>query len=116
MKIFLCVGAQLCPGLGDSMDWSLSGSFVHGIFQARILESVAISHSRDLHNPGIKIVFLASPSLAGGFFTTALLGKPQKIILLFMKPAGSRDLLSRSWKTFFLTIYLSDLQTGFIFC
>ena len=33
---------QLCPILCDSMDCSLSGSSVYGIFQARILESVAM--------------------------------------------------------------------------
>ena len=38
--------AQLCPTLCDPMDCSLSGSSVHGIFQARILEWVAISFSR----------------------------------------------------------------------
>ena len=46
---------------------------VHGIFQARILERVAISFSRDLPNPGIEP---AAPVLAGGFFTTEPLGKP----------------------------------------
>ena len=30
--------AQSCPTLCDPMDCSLSGSSVHGIFQARILE------------------------------------------------------------------------------
>ena len=35
--------AQLCPTLSDPMDCSLSGSSVHGIFQARVLEWVAIS-------------------------------------------------------------------------
>ena len=38
--------AQLCPTLGDPMDCSLPGSSVHGNFQARILERVAISFSR----------------------------------------------------------------------
>ena len=33
--------AQSCPTLCDPMDWSLPGYFVHGIFQARILEWVA---------------------------------------------------------------------------
>ena len=42
------VGAQSlsCVWLWDSMDCSLPGSSVHGIFQARILESVAISFFR----------------------------------------------------------------------
>ena len=30
--------AQLCPTLSDSMDCSLPGSSVHGIFQAGVLE------------------------------------------------------------------------------
>ena len=30
--------AQSCPTLSDPMDWSLPGSSVHGIFQARVLE------------------------------------------------------------------------------
>ena len=37
---------QLYPTLGDPMDYSLPVSSVHGIFQARILEWVAISFSR----------------------------------------------------------------------
>ena len=37
--------AQSCPTLCDPMDCSLPGSFVHGIFHARILEWVAISFS-----------------------------------------------------------------------
>ena len=35
--------AQSCPTLGDLMDCSLSGSSVHGIFQARVLEWGAIA-------------------------------------------------------------------------
>ena len=38
--------AQSCLTLCDPMDCSLLGSSVHGIFQARILEWVAISFSR----------------------------------------------------------------------
>ena len=37
---------QSYPTLCDPMDCSLPGSSVHGIFQARILEWVAISFSR----------------------------------------------------------------------
>ena len=35
--------AQSCPTLSDPMDCSLPGSFVHGIFQVRVLEWVAIA-------------------------------------------------------------------------
>ena len=91
-----CVG-QSCPTLWDPMDCSPPGFSVHGIFQERILEWVAISFSRgsspprdwtqvssivdrfftiwatredkDLPEPGINPVF---PALAGGPFTTEL--------------------------------------------
>ena len=48
-----------------------SASHAYGIFQARILEWVAIPTLGDLPNPGIKPASLPSPALAGGFFTTS---------------------------------------------
>ena len=36
---------QSCPTLSDPMDWSLPGSSVRGIFQARVLEWGAIAFS-----------------------------------------------------------------------
>ena len=51
------------------MDGSSPSSSVHGIFQAKILEWVAISFS----NAGIKP---PSPAMAGGFFTTESPEKP----------------------------------------
>jgi len=59
------------------MDCSLTVSSVHGVFQARILEWVAISTPGDHLDPGIESSSLASPSLAGGFFTVAPPGKSQ---------------------------------------
>ena len=53
------------------------GSSVHGIFQASILDWIAISSPGDLPDPGIEPVYPASPALAGGFFTTATPGKSQ---------------------------------------
>ena len=49
--------AQSCLTLCDPMDYSPPGSSVHGIFQARIQEWVAISF------PGIKPAAPASPAL-----------------------------------------------------
>ena len=51
---WVCSVAQPCLNLCDPMDCSLIGSSVHGIFQTRILEWVAISFYRDLPNPGIE--------------------------------------------------------------
>ena len=36
--------AQSCPTLSDPMDCSLPGSFIHEIFQARVLEWGAIAY------------------------------------------------------------------------
>ena len=49
---------QSCPTLCDSMDSSPPGFSIHGVFQARILEWVAISFSRGIFptqglNPGL---------------------------------------------------------------
>ena len=54
---------------------SSPGSSVHGIFQARILDWIAISYSGDLPDPGVKPMSLVSPALADGFFTTTPPGK-----------------------------------------
>ena len=43
--------AQSCLTLCNPMDCSLSGSSVHGIFQARVLEWIAISFSRGSSQP-----------------------------------------------------------------
>ena len=43
--------SQSCLTLCDLMDYSLPGSSVHRIFQARVLECVAISFSRRSSQP-----------------------------------------------------------------
>ena len=42
--------SQSCPTLSDPMDCSLTGSSVHGIFQARVLEWGAIAFSEGCSN------------------------------------------------------------------
>ena len=46
-----CSVAQSCLTLCDSVDWRPPGSSVHGILQARILECVAISSSKESSLP-----------------------------------------------------------------
>ena len=46
--------SQSCLTLHDPMDCSLPGSSVHGIFQARVLEQVAIAFS----SPGPRCLYL----------------------------------------------------------
>ena len=63
-----CLIAQSCLTLCDRMDYSIPGSSIHGIFQARILEWVAISYSRgsSWSRDGTCI-----SCIAGEFFTTS---------------------------------------------
>ena len=66
-KVRLCVlVAPLCLTFCDPMDCSPQGSSVHGIFQARILEWVAISFSRGSSQPRNRIQVSC---IAGRFFT-----------------------------------------------
>ena len=62
-----CLVAKLCPILCDPMDYSLPGSSVLGILQARILEWVVVPSFRGSSQPRD----LMSPALADGFFTTS---------------------------------------------
>ena len=57
----MCVQAQLCPTLCDPMDYRLWGSSVYRIFQARILEWVAISTSRQSSRPKDQTFIFWSP-------------------------------------------------------
>ena len=60
--------AQSCLTLCSSMDYSLPGSSVHGIFQARILEGLPFPSPGNPPNPGVKPSSLESPELASRFF------------------------------------------------
>ena len=58
--------AQSCLTLCDPMDCSLPGSSIHGIFQTRVLEWVAISFSRGSSQPRDRTVVSC---IAGRLFT-----------------------------------------------
>ena len=81
----VCVFAHACLGtqpwliLCNSMNCSPPGFSVHGIFQARILEQVAISSSKGFPDPRIEPTYLSPPALADGFFTTAPPGKSSSV-------------------------------------
>ena len=66
-----CFRLQACPTLGNPMGYSLPGSSVHGILQARILEGAAMSSSRGSSQPRDQ-VSSKSPALADRIFTTSV--------------------------------------------
>ena len=55
------------------------------ILQARILEWVAMSFSRDLPDPGVEPVSLMSPALAGRFLPPAPSRKPRNVASMIKK-------------------------------
>ena len=73
---YVCMHAQSCLTLCDPLDCSVPDSTVHRIFQAKILEWVAISFSKDLPNPGIKSEFPASPALQADSLWLSHQGSP----------------------------------------
>ena len=72
-----CVPSQFSPY--NLMDYSLTGSSVHGIFMARILEWVAVPSSRGSSQPRDPTCVSC---IAGKFFTAELLVKPRMIVMV----------------------------------
>ena len=72
---------QSCPTLSDLMDYSLPGSSVHGIFQARVLEWGAIAFSET------ELGFLKSCSSSWETLPFFLGGRSQRwsLVNVFMK-------------------------------
>ena len=68
--------AQSHPTLCNAMDCRLPGSSVLGFSRLESWSGFPFPTPRDLPDPGI---FVASPALAGGFFTTELRGKPVSV-------------------------------------
>ena len=60
---------QSCLTLCNPLDCSPQGSSVHGIFQARILEWVSISFSRESSQPRNQTHVNCVSCIASGFFT-----------------------------------------------
>ena len=98
---YLCVCAQSCLTICNPMFCRLSGSSVHGIFQARILEWVAISFSPGIFpHTGIESVSPASPALASGFFTSAPSGNHILAIYTWPDKIARRDFTSELKKMY----------------
>ena len=76
----VCMHAQSCLNLCDSMNCSPPGCSVHGTLQARVLEWVAISFSRGLPIQGLNLRFMQNLAFflhwQVGSLPAELLGKP----------------------------------------
>ena len=63
----MCVCLTLC----NPMDGSLPSSSIYGISRQEYWSGLPFLPPGDLPDPGIEPASLASPALAGGFFTTS---------------------------------------------
>ena len=63
MYVYVCVCTQSCPTLCSTMDCSLSGSSIHGIFQVRIMEQVASSRESSKPRDWTQVSCISSPAL-----------------------------------------------------
>ena len=86
LHVVVCLVAQLCPTLCNPLDCSPLDSSVHGIFQARILEWVAISSSRNRPDLGIQPM---SPALQADSLPAEPLGKPIVLVVLPIQSWGA---------------------------
>ena len=121
--VCVCVVAQLFPTLCDSMDCSLPGSSVHGIFWARILDWVAITFFRGFSCHRDRIHVSCVSYIVGGFFTcmwyeTKVLSPPfNYVIVLQIKlcytPQGSKEWVNtlEAVSGFFL-LKITEQHTG----
>ena len=81
LKVFwntylLCSVASSCESLCDPMDVAYQVPLAMGFPRQEHWSGLPFPPPGDLPDPGIEPVSVASPASAGGFFTTALLGKP----------------------------------------
>ena len=83
------------------LDWSLPGFSTHGVFQARVLEQVAISFSRGSSWPRDWTPVPCVSCVAGGFFTTEL----QERFLQAGSKEGHCNLVKSLWQKWCSSIW-----------
>ena len=115
---------QSCPTLCNAMAWSLPGSSVHGILQARILEWIAMLSSRGSSWSRYQNCTSYNACIADRFFTTEPPGKPTVIIIcreIVYGFFGAKTVELGSWnrqnlKYFTTGLYRKDLLTCVLKC
>ena len=90
-----CSVTQSCPTLCDLMGFSLPSFSVHGIFQARILEWVAIPFSRASSQPRdqTQVSCIAGKIL----YLLRYLGSPRELVTEYSQPW--REARRRCWES-----------------
>ena len=96
-NITMLCSAQSCPTLCDPLDCSPPGSSVHGIFQARILEWVAISYSRGSSWPRDQTRVSCISCLTGGLHHQATWEAHRDSNELSVHTAGLQEAHIKTW-------------------
>ena len=89
---YVCSVIRSCPKPWNPLDYSPPGSSVHGIFQAGILEWVAISSSRGFFWPRDRIHVSWVSCVAGRFCITEPSEKPIWVICLSFSQINVHEL------------------------
>ena len=97
--------------LCDPMDYSLPGSSVHGIFQARILEWVVMPSSRGSSQSEIKPTSLISPAWLAGSLPQVPPGKPP--LPHYLGPIKREDENNSKQKTEVSALFSTEENTDF---
>ena len=110
--------AQPRPTLGNPMECSPPASSVHGVFQARILEWVAISSSRGSSWPWDRTLNSCISWIRSGFFTTAPPGDPFKYEISILQNClwGNLSSFLRSPLKTFLETSIRDWGSAPLVC
>ena len=101
--VCVCSVAQLCLTHCGPMGCRLSGSSVHGFSRQEYWSGLPFPTPGDLPDSGIEPASIASPALAGGFFTIEVSGEPffckftQILTPVFLECLLSLNSRSRSW-------------------
>ena len=95
----MCVSwVQLCLTLCDPMHCSPPGSSDHGIFEARILEWVAISYSRGSSRPRDQTCMSCVSCIAGKFFTHWAIRKNYFMVCLILEKEMATHFSILAWR------------------
>ena len=109
-----CSVALSCLTLWDPMDYSLPSSSFHGIFQARIVERVAISYTRGSSNPGSEPMPFVSPALAVGILSHWATWETHTVFTFSEISCALNHTICHLF-TFKFPLYFSWLDSSFIF-
>ena len=93
LKVKSLSHVRLC----DSMDCSLPGSSVHGIFLAGLLEWIAISFSRGSSLPRDLTWVSCHSWIAGRFFTCWVIREAREYVLVVVQQLSRVQLFAAQW-------------------